>query len=80
MAYITLVVADTPDRDTARDIFKHIATTLGPYKRLKRIEFAALPKTTSGKIRRFELRRIEVERYGSGEVSPAELHSEDFEL
>ncbi|SCF61865.1 acetyl-CoA synthetase, partial [Streptomyces sp. Ncost-T6T-2b] len=29
---------------------------LAPYKRIRRLEFAELPKTVSGKIRRIELR------------------------
>ncbi|MGO4429581.1 AMP-dependent synthetase, partial [Streptomyces sp. MCAF7] len=29
---------------------------LAPYKRVRRLEFAELPKTVSGKIRRIELR------------------------
>ena len=33
--------------------------TLAPYKRIRRIEFAELPKTISGKIRRVELRAAE---------------------
>ena len=32
---------------------------LAPYKRIRRLEFAELPKTISGKIRRVELRRRE---------------------
>jgi len=32
---------------------------MGPHKRIRRIEFAPLPKTISGKIRRVELRVLE---------------------
>ena len=35
---------------------------LAPYKRIRRLEFAELPKTISGKIRRVELRNAETER------------------
>ena len=35
---------------------------LAPYKRVRRLEFAELPKTISGKIRRVELRAAEQER------------------
>ena len=35
------------------------ASTLAPYKRVRRLEFAELPKTISGKIRRVELRAAE---------------------
>jgi acetyl-CoA synthetase len=33
--------------------------SLAPYQRIRRIEFMALPKTISGKIRRVELRTRE---------------------
>jgi acetyl-CoA synthetase len=33
-----------------------------PFKRIRRIEFADLPKTVSGKIRRVDLRRAELAR------------------
>jgi acetyl-CoA synthetase len=35
-------------------------TRVAPYKRIRRIEFADLPKTISGKIRRVELRAQEL--------------------
>ena len=38
------------------------AQRLSPYKRVRRIEFAELPKTPSGKIRRVELRAPRDER------------------
>ena len=41
------------------------ATHLAPYKRVRRLEFAALPKTISGKIRRVELRTQEADRHGT---------------
>jgi acetyl-CoA synthetase len=39
---------------------------LAPYKRVRRLEFAELPKTISGKIRRVELRTAEQERLPAG--------------
>ena len=42
--------------DTARDILAYAREHLAPYKRIRRLEFAELPKTISGKIRRVELR------------------------
>ena len=38
------------------------ASRLAPYKRIRRIEFAELPKTITGKIRRVELRAAESKR------------------
>ena len=49
---------------------------LAPYKRVRRLEFAELPKTICGKIRRVELRQTERER---GDVRPdGEYRDEDF--
>jgi acetyl-CoA synthetase len=55
-AYIVLAAGWAPDRDTALAILRHSREHLAPYKRIRRIEFAELPKTISGKIRRVELR------------------------
>ncbi len=45
-----------PGPDTAKVLFAHSRAVLAPYKRIRRLEFAELPKTVSGKIRRIELR------------------------
>jgi acetyl-CoA synthetase len=77
-AFVTLVEAARPDADTALDIFRHIAKSLPPYKRIRRIEFAVLPKTISGKIRRVELKKLEIERRASGKAEGIEFRWEDF--
>ena len=46
---------------TAESILRHCRENLAAYKRVRRLEFADLPKTISGKIRRVDLRRREVE-------------------
>jgi acetyl-CoA synthetase len=51
---------------------------LAPYQRIRRLEFAELPKTISGKIRRVELRLLEQRRFGSGERGPAEFREDEF--
>jgi acetyl-CoA synthetase len=52
---------------------------LAPYKRVRRLEFAELPKTISGKIRRVELRHVEQERLAaSAERQPLEFWEEDL--
>jgi acetyl-CoA synthetase len=61
-AFLTLTAGAAPDRDTALSVFRHIRTRLAPYQRVRRIEFAELPKTISGKIRRVELRAREAGR------------------
>jgi acetyl-CoA synthetase len=50
------------DSETARSILEHVRGRVAPFKRIRRIEFAELPKTISGKIRRVELRRAEHDR------------------
>jgi acetyl-CoA synthetase len=55
-AYVVLAEGWKPGPDTAEVLFEHSRTTLAPYKRIRRLEFADLPKTVSGKIRRIELR------------------------
>jgi acetyl-CoA synthetase len=55
---------------------------LAPYKRVRRLEFAELPKTISGKIRWVELRTAEQERLPAGapppDHAPGEFWEEDF--
>ena len=77
-AFITLVEGASADADTAFDIFRHVARSLPPYKRVRRIEFSLLPKTISGKIRRVELKRLEIERHASGKGDAVEFRWEDF--
>ncbi|OKK04537.1 AMP-dependent synthetase [Streptomyces sp. CB03234] len=55
-AYIVLADGWEPGPETAKALFAHSRAVLAPYKRIRRIEFAELPKTVSGKIRRIELR------------------------
>ncbi|MEU8826665.1 AMP-binding protein [Streptomyces sp. NPDC048636] len=55
-AYIVLADGWEPGPDTAKALFAHSRAVLAPYKRVRRLEFAELPKTVSGKIRRIELR------------------------
>ncbi|WP_406456528.1 AMP-binding protein [Streptomyces sp. NBC_00876] len=55
-AYVVLAEGWEPGPDTAKVLFAHSRAVLAPYKRVRRLEFAELPKTVSGKIRRIELR------------------------
>jgi acetyl-CoA synthetase len=77
-AFIALAPGRAPDRDTALAIFRHLRDNLSPFKRVRRIEFAALPKTISGKIRRVELRRSEAAQRGADRRAPLEFWEEDF--
>src|SRR6266566_6749242 len=77
-AFVALAGGNAPDRDTALSIFRHLREHLSPFKRVRRLEFAELPKTISGKIRRVELRGLEVERRAAGSRGPQEFWEEDF--
>ncbi|MFB7939325.1 AMP-binding protein [Streptomyces sp. NPDC004779] len=65
-AYVVLAEGFKPDAETARALFAHSKAVLAPYKRVRRLEFAELPKTVSGKIRRVELRRLTAEGTSTG--------------
>jgi acetyl-CoA synthetase len=58
-AFVVLAAGYEPSRQTAFDILRYAREHLAPYKRIRRLEFAELPKTISGKIRRVELRADE---------------------
>ncbi len=77
-AFVALAADQLPDRDTALSIFRHIRDHLAPYKRVRRLEFAELPKTISGKIRRVELRTAEAARRAAGGRAAGEYWEEDF--
>jgi acetyl-CoA synthetase len=77
-AYLALVAGATADRATALSIFQHLRERLAPFKRVRRLEFYELPKTISGKIRRVELRQMEIQRAAAGGRDPAEFREEDF--
>lgn len=76
-AFVILVAGQEPSRELAKDIFAFTRERLAPYKRIRRLSFADLPKTISGKIRRVELRKAEEAR---GEAARGELEffEEDF--
>ncbi len=77
-AVVTLVAGERPSRELAEDILRFVRERLAPYKRIRRIEFADLPKTISGKIRRVELRKHETDRKQGDERGPLEFWEEDF--
>jgi acetyl-CoA synthetase len=77
-AYLALAAGHAPDRATALSIFRHCRSTLAPFKRVRRLEFAELPKTISGKIRRVELRRAEAANQQGGQRAALEFWEEDF--
>ena len=65
-----------PTEETAESILKYAREHLAPWQRVRRLEFAELPKTVSGKIRRVELRDQETgDRASRGGT---EFWEEDF--
>ena len=77
-AFVALAADQLPDHDTALSLFRHVREHLAPYKRVRRLEFAELPKTISGKIRRVELRTAEAARRAAGGRAAGEYWEEDF--
>lgn len=85
-AFVLLAAGHEPTAETAEAVLRHAREHLAPFQRVRRIEFAELPKTISGKIRRVELRALEQQRFdgvgaenGDGAVAEVrEWRDEDF--
>ncbi|MGZ0715589.1 AMP-binding protein [Pseudomonas palleroniana] len=78
-AFLILAQDTTGDAALARHILAFAREQLAPYKRVRRIEFVSeLPKTISGKIRRVELRQMEVLRRQGDTRGEHEHFEEDF--
>ena len=77
-AVVVLKPGREPTREAALDILRFLRQRLAPYKRVRRLEFAELPKTISGKIRRVQLRQAEEARRAQGERGALEFWEEDF--
>jgi acetyl-CoA synthetase len=75
-AYVVLVAGAEPSAELAAGILAFCRDNLAPYKRIRRLEFADLPKTISGKIRRVELRQTEAGH--AGQRPSGEYREEDF--
>jgi acetyl-CoA synthetase len=77
-AFIVLAAGVQPSRAVARDIFTFTRERLAPFKRIRRLEFADLPKTVSGKIKRVDLRNQEAAKSACGRRNSLEFFEEDF--
>lgn len=78
-AFLILAHDALGSAELARHILEFAREHLAPYKRVRRIEFVSeLPKTISGKIRRVELRQMEVVRRQSDTRGEQEHFEEDF--
>jgi acetyl-CoA synthetase len=78
-AFVVLAAGANADAATARSILDYVRERVSPFKRIRRLEFAALPKTISGKIRRVDLRRIESDRPSDGARRSLEYWEDDFD-
>jgi acetyl-CoA synthetase len=77
-AYVALAAGHEPSAEKALDILLYARDNLPPYLRVRRLEFATLPKTISGKIRRVELRGLEEDAASGGVRRDGEYRYEDF--
>ncbi|MBA2559558.1 MAG: AMP-binding protein [Propionibacteriales bacterium] len=77
-AFVALAPGHTASPELALDILEFSRHRLAPYKRVRRLEFADLPKTISGKIRRVELRDDEAAAVKSGTAGAHAYSEEDF--
>ncbi|CAN7591008.1 AMP-binding protein [Pseudomonas umsongensis] len=78
-AFLILAHDEPGSAELASNILAFAREHLAPYKRVRRIEFVTeLPKTISGKIRRVELRQMEVQRRQSDARGAQEYFEEDF--
>ncbi|MDX1369375.1 AMP-binding protein [Pseudomonas sp.] len=78
-AFLILAHDQPGSVELAEHIFAFAREHLAPYKRVRRIEFVSeLPKTISGKIRRVELRQMEVQRRQGDSRGPQEHFEDDF--
>jgi acetyl-CoA synthetase len=78
-AFVSLAANVAQSRDIALSLFQHVRKQVGPYKRIRRIEIVHdLPKTISGKIRRVQLRAVELGRDDSEWKRGVEYTEDDF--
>jgi acetyl-CoA synthetase len=78
-AYISLLPGVEPLPETALSIFQYTHARLAPFKRLRQIEIVPeLPRTISGKIKRGQLRRLELANDRSGPLRGVEYAESDF--
>ncbi|HEX4966063.1 MAG TPA: AMP-binding protein [Thermoanaerobaculia bacterium] len=77
-AYVVLKPGLPPSRAAAQALFRFSRQRLAPFARIRRIEFAELPKTISGKIRRVQLRAMEEARHAGKVRGEHEYWEDDF--
>lgn len=69
-AFVRLMPGASASDDLAQQLKNHVKTNLAAYKYPREIEFVdSFPLTSSGKIRRGELRRLEIEKNSKGSAA-----------
>jgi acetyl-CoA synthetase len=71
--FVALKAGYSATPELAADIFAHLRQRLAPFARIRRLEFAVIPKTMSGKIRRNDLRALEAKRRAANERGDLEF-------
>lgn len=78
-AYISLLPGIEPSPETVLSIFRYTHTRLSPFKRIRQMEIVPeLPRTISGKIKRGQLRRLELANDRSGPLRGIGYTEDDF--
>ena len=77
-AFVVLRAGVAPDRAAALSILQFSREKMSPYKRIRRLEFAELPKTISGKIQRNLLRKLEDAQLQNNQRPSLVFWEEDF--
>ena len=76
-AYVVLAPGHAADAALAKALQDHVKAEVAPYKYPRAIEFlSALPKTSSGKLQRVELRRMAADQAESAQLPHAEVAGE----
>jgi 2-aminobenzoate-CoA ligase len=72
-AYVVLHPGHSPSPDLVKELQDHAKREIAPYKYPRAVAFvASLPRTQTGKLQRFELRRIATETLDAKSASAAE--------
>ncbi len=79
-ALVSVVKGTEPSRELALDIMSFTRQRLSPFKRVRRVEFIEIPKSTSGEIPRGELISLERTKRANNEKGLYEFWEEDAKI
>ncbi len=79
-AFVVLKPGYRPSESLVKDIQNYVKRVTAPYKYPRAVEFVeSLPKTISGKIKRYELREREMKRFTDNNSHNSHPSGEDGE-